>query len=146
MWIVIIKIRQFDDRFVFIIAMYMPRDMVFPLKWEPWARFNRDMSSYWYSKSYCGDKTILRPSYLHNEISILVRWHLYIESGPWSASIPAATLLQERQWAVSRQWAIFATAHLIFMLPLIRWGAPFTELICLFASGNRRTIGNKITE
>ena len=27
------------------------------------------MSSYQYRKSYCGDKTILRPSYLHNGIS-----------------------------------------------------------------------------
>ena len=27
------------------------------------------MSSYQYSKSHCGDKTILRPSYLHNGIS-----------------------------------------------------------------------------
>ena len=27
------------------------------------------MTPYQYRKSYCGDKTILRPSYLHNEIS-----------------------------------------------------------------------------
>ena len=27
------------------------------------------MSSYQYRKSHCGDKTILRPSYLHNGIS-----------------------------------------------------------------------------
>ena len=27
------------------------------------------MTSYQYRKSHCGDKTILRPSYLHNEIS-----------------------------------------------------------------------------
>ena len=33
----------------------------------PW--FNIKMSSYQYRKSYCGDKTILRPSYLHNGIS-----------------------------------------------------------------------------
>ena len=25
---------------------------------------------------------ILRPSYLHNGIFLLLRWHLYIESGP----------------------------------------------------------------
>ena len=35
-----------------------------------------------YRKSHCGDKTILRPSYLHYLPPILVRWHLYIESGP----------------------------------------------------------------
>ena len=33
----------------------------------PW--FNKKMSSYQYRKSHCGDKTILRPSYLHNGIS-----------------------------------------------------------------------------
>ena len=68
------------------------------------------MTSFQYRKSHCGDKTNLRPSYLHNgisytgkivgnpivkirrsydllistmEIPILVRWHLYIESEPW---------------------------------------------------------------
>ena len=33
----------------------------------PW--FNIKMSSYQYRKSHCGDKTILRPSYLHKGIS-----------------------------------------------------------------------------
>ena len=32
------------------------------------------MISYQYRKSHCGDKTILRPSYLHNGIAIPVRW------------------------------------------------------------------------
>ena len=32
-------------------------------------RFNIKMTSYWYRKSHCGDKTILRPSYLQNGIS-----------------------------------------------------------------------------
>ena len=32
-------------------------------------RFNIKMTSYQYRKSHCGDKTILRPSYLHNGIS-----------------------------------------------------------------------------
>ena len=34
-----------------------------------WARFNIKMLCYQYRKSHCGDKTILLPSYLHNEIS-----------------------------------------------------------------------------
>ena len=37
------------------------------LRSGPW--FNIKMSSYQYRKSHCGDKTILRPSYLHNGIS-----------------------------------------------------------------------------
>ena len=48
--------------------------------------FNIKIPSYQYRKSHCGEKTILRPSYLHNGISytgkITLRWHLYIESGP----------------------------------------------------------------
>ena len=32
-------------------------------------RFNIKMTSYQYRKSHCGDKTILRPSYLHNGVS-----------------------------------------------------------------------------
>ena len=35
----------------------------------PW--FNIKMTSYQYRKSHCGDKTILRPSYLHNGISYI---------------------------------------------------------------------------
>ena len=36
---------------------------------KPGGRINIKMSSYQYRKSHCGDKTILRPSYLHNGIS-----------------------------------------------------------------------------
>ena len=38
-------------------------------KKEPGSRFNIKMSSYRYRKSHCGDKTIVRSSYLHNGIS-----------------------------------------------------------------------------
>ena len=37
--------------------------------WQPGQWFNIKMLSYQYRKSHCGDKTILWPSYLHNEIS-----------------------------------------------------------------------------
>ena len=36
---------------------------------QPGLSFNINMSSYQYRKSLCGDKMILRPSYLHNGIS-----------------------------------------------------------------------------
>ena len=53
---------------------------VCPSWWTPWLlmtwwclkpgpRFNIKMTSYQYRKSQCGEKTILRPSYLHNRIS-----------------------------------------------------------------------------
>ena len=42
------------------------------LRWRyimrPGPRFNMKMTSYQYRKSHCGDKTILRTSYLHNGI------------------------------------------------------------------------------
>ena len=42
------------------------------------------MSSYQYRKSHCGDKTVVRSSYLHNGISYTGKMSsLYIESGPW---------------------------------------------------------------
>ena len=57
----------------------------------PGGWFNINMSSYQYRKSHCGDKTILRPSYLHNGISytgkmtslywiraLVVQWDLLI--------------------------------------------------------------------
>ena len=37
--------------------------------WGPGGCFNIKVPSYHYRKSHCGDKTILRPSYLHNGIS-----------------------------------------------------------------------------
>ena len=37
--------------------------------WRSGPRFNIKTTSYQYRKSHCGDKTILRPSYLHSGIS-----------------------------------------------------------------------------
>ena len=52
------------------------------VKEQPGPWFNIKMLSYQYRKSHCGDETVVRPSYLHNGIFfILVRRHLYIESG-----------------------------------------------------------------
>ena len=39
------------------------------VQWQSGPRFNIKTTSYQYRKSYCGDKTILLPSYLHNGIS-----------------------------------------------------------------------------
>ena len=40
-----------------------------PAKWVPGPWFNIKMFSYQYRKSHCGDKTVVRSSYLHNGIS-----------------------------------------------------------------------------
>ena len=40
-------------------------------------RFNINMSSYQYRKSHCGDKTVVRSSYLHNGISYTLSDRLF---------------------------------------------------------------------
>ena len=47
----------------------IPGKTVFTLRWGPGWQFNIKITSYQYRKSHCGDKTISRPSYLHNGIS-----------------------------------------------------------------------------
>ena len=47
-------------------------------------RFNIKMSSYHYRNSHCGDKTVVRSSYIHNGISYTGKMTFYIESGPWT--------------------------------------------------------------
>ena len=89
----IIKVRWLCDHLIFIMGIMMisivqhfciwvrsrncgyqliakPCNKTAAVSWpEPW--FNKKMSSYQYRKSHCGDKTILRPSYLHNGISYI---------------------------------------------------------------------------
>ena len=49
----------------------------------PGPRFNIKMSSYLYRKSHCGDKTVVRSSYLHNGISYTGKMlSLYWTRGP----------------------------------------------------------------
>ena len=51
----------------------------------PGCWFNIKMSSYQYRKSHCGDKTVVRSSYLHNGISYTGKMtSLYIDSAPWA--------------------------------------------------------------
>ena len=72
--------------------------------------FNIKMTSYQYRKSHCGDKTILRPSYLHNGISYTGKttslyWirTLYSKSGRcWEVSTPTAPLPYCCLWGVVR--------------------------------------------
>ena len=55
----------------------------------PW--FNIKISSYQYRKSHCGDKTVVRSSYLHNGISYTGKmsslyWIGALDHGPWQLS------------------------------------------------------------
>ena len=48
----------------------------------PGPRFNIKMSSYQYRKSHCGDKTVVRSSYLHNGISCTGNVIFILNRGP----------------------------------------------------------------
>ena len=55
--------------------------------------FNIKMSSYQCRKSHCGDKTILRPSYLHNGISYTSKmtsfyWIRALAADAWAPCVP----------------------------------------------------------
>ena len=56
-----------------------PISYLFMTEWckEPGPWFNIKMSSYQYRKSLCGDKTVVRSSYLHNGISYTGKTSLY---------------------------------------------------------------------
>ena len=43
--------------------------LIWTVEYETGPRFNIKMTSYQYRKSHCGDKTVVRSSYLHNGIS-----------------------------------------------------------------------------
>ena len=51
---------------------------------EPGPWYNIKMPSYQYRKCHCGDKTVVRSSYLHNGISYTGKMDLYIDSAPWA--------------------------------------------------------------
>ena len=55
-----LKIKWSYDRLIFNMGIPIPRKDCLDIDMGP---------SYQYRKPHCGDKTILRPSYLHNGIS-----------------------------------------------------------------------------
>ena len=62
-----VKVRCSHDHLIFIIRIYIHAKIYWKQNPGPW--FNIKMLSYQYRKSHCGDKTILRLSYLHKGIS-----------------------------------------------------------------------------
>ena len=56
---------------------------------------NIKMTSYQYRKPHCGDKTILRPSYLHNGISYAGKMSYLCDQGPGDG------LAHDRWWAIT---------------------------------------------
>ena len=69
--------RQCDNKVGLPGLQWLPVDIIAKFVWPESSRkympfgprFNIKMSSYQYRKSHCGDKTVVRSSYLHNGIS-----------------------------------------------------------------------------
>ena len=73
--------------------------------WIPGPWFNIKMSSYQYRKSYCGDKTVVRSSYLHNGISYTGKISLYwIRAQPSMRNISMTCTISNEKW---QKWAIY---------------------------------------
>ena len=96
----------------------------------PGSQFNIKMTSHQHRKSHCGDKTILRPSYLHNGISytgkmtsqywiraqlilpITGTWVLFIY-GQWEMTLQMLYLLSLAETLIShnRDWVLRAVQY-----------------------------------
>ena len=74
----------------------------------PGPRFNIKMSSYQYGKSHCGDKTVVRSSYLHNGISY---------TGKMTSLYWFSPLISISRWILPSQ--IFITIYFSFWWNII---------------------------
>ena len=81
----------------------------------PW--FNIKMSSYQYRKSHCGDKTVVRPSYLHNGISYTGKMSsLYWIGALGPAKFAVRDVLYDDGFTVTDQmflWIISSTIYIV---------------------------------
>ena len=85
----------------------------------PGPRFNIKMTSYQYRKSHCGDKTILRPSYLHNGISYTSKTtSLY-----WIRALVSVSDIGARCWGLAKWFQLF-----VYQNPIVTFIFIFFEL------------------
>ena len=102
--------------------------------------FNKKMSSYKYRKSHCGDKTILRSSYLHNGTSYTGK----MTSLYWiRALVFPDVLVWDSQVVKCVPWSIIVASGICNKRPnwLRQMGPPNQPDICLgppFPEGMRR--------
>ena len=101
----------------------------------PW--FNIKMSSYQYRKSYCGDKTILRPSYLHNGISYTGKTTSLYWIGALMLFLPALlymslwhNMLKNNQFDTAKH----QTPHNSNTMTILIWPMPDSgiSILCVF--------------
>ena len=69
-------------------------------------RFNIKMTSYQYRKSHCGDKTVVRSSYLHNGISYTGKMALLYWFSP-QTNPPMTSMIITAAWFHAIHWKVF---------------------------------------
>ena len=69
--------------------------------------FNKNMPSYQYRKSHCGDKTIMWSSYLYNGISYTGKTSLYWISALCIIDHWLKTFLKHEEWGLLSQFPMF---------------------------------------
>ena len=72
----------------------------------PWPRFNIKMPSYRYRKSHCGDKTVVRSSYLHNGISYtgkMASLYWIRAQDSWNNMVTLSSMLPSVKLKISNQ-------------------------------------------
>ena len=92
-----------DNTVIIFFIMGIPiliRVHLYNTELSPGGWFNIKMTSYQYRKSHCGDKMILRPSYLHNGISYTGK----LTSLHWIRALVCIYLM-------IKVWFIFYVAH-----------------------------------
>ena len=108
---------------------YMPQLSKHGSWWWPGPWFNIKMSSYQYRKSHCGDKTVVRSSYLHNGISYLAPGHRQLPCCPILVNIKLVivmdTIFNHRSWILFLFWWI-----LVLSVPMIYCKKKFEQHCC----------------
>ena len=109
MAISMLKIRRPLGRLIFNMGIAIPGKTVFLIETVPW--FNIKMSSYQYRKYHCGDKTIVRSSYLHNGISYTGKMSSLYWIGAQLSIYPCPPALHHWQWGNRIVWKTLWMCH-----------------------------------
>ena len=102
------------------------------VKRAPGPRFNIKMSSYQHRKSHCGDKTVVRSSYLHNGISYTGKTSFY-----WIGAQDADTLMTMRGLHGKLSIADVVSATPVLLLHILSYFIGKNRTVTLFTRHQR---------
>ena len=87
--------------------------------WCPKCWFNTKMSSYQYRKSHCGDKTVVRLSYLHNGISYTGKMSSLYWIGALALCLPSSAIQLDKY---DKLVIVFPEERFKLPAPFLCWG------------------------